>query len=329
MHFLADYGLFFAKVFTVVIAALILIAGVLAIARKDKAGGKNKLSVNKINERLHKLSETLHEAILDKKDFKALLKQEKLKEKAAKDKNRKRIFVLRFNGDIKASAVAALREEITSILQVATSNDEVMLRLESGGGLVTAYGLAASQLERLRKRNIPLTIAIDKIAASGGYMMACVANRILAAPFAVIGSIGVVAQLPNFHRLLKKNDIDFEQHTAGEYKRTLTIFGENTEKARLKFQEEIEEVHQLFKDFIQQNRPGINIQQVATGEHWLASKALALNLVDELITSDDYLLNASQQADLFEVRYQAKKSLAEKLGMSLHSIYSWFTERKF
>lgn len=331
MHLWEIYGLFLAKTFTLVFAILMLVAGVLALARKGKSAGKNKLTIKKMNERFEELTETLHSEILDKKAYKALVKQKKAadkKDKAnEKDAEIKRIFVLQFQGDIKASAVASLREEITALLQVATPKDEVVVRLESGGGLVTAYGLAASQLERLKKKNIPLTVIVDKIAASGGYMMACVANRILAAPFAVIGSIGVIAQIPNFHRLLKKQDIDFEQLTAGEYKRTITMFGENTEKARLKFQEEIEEIHQLFKDFIQYNRPAVDIQQVATGEHWLATKAREFNLIDELITSDDYLLNASQQAEVYELHYTTKKSLTEKLGVGMQSVYSWFNWR--
>ncbi len=329
MYFWASYGLFTAKIFTIVFAILILVVGILALTRKDKSASKNKLVIKKLNEKFSELTETFQAEILDKKSYKQYLKQKKATEKKnkASEADKKRIFVLQFQGDIKASAVASLREEITAILQVATPNDEVLVCLESGGGLVTAYGLAASQLERIKKHNIPLTVTIDKIAASGGYMMACVANRILAAPFAVIGSIGVVAQVPNFHRLLKKKEIDFEQLTAGEYKRTLTMFGENTEKARLKFQEEIEEVHQLFKNFIQQNRPFINIQQVATGEHWLATKAQELQLVDELTTSDDYLLNASQHAAIYEIHYTTKKSLAEKFGITIHNAYSWFNGR--
>jgi serine protease SohB len=329
MQFWATYGLFLAKTVTLVFAILILLAGILTITRKGKSGSKNKLTIKKINEKFADLAETLQAEILDKKAYKAHCKQKKAAEKNNKkqNENKKRVFVLQFHGDMRASAVASLREEITAILQVATAEDEVVIRLESAGGLVSAYGLAASQLERLRNKKIPLTITIDKIAASGGYMMACVANRILAAPFAIIGSIGVVAQVPNFHRLLKKNDIDFEQLTAGEYKRTLTMFGENTEKARMKFQEELEEVHQLFKNFIQQNRPLVNIQQIATGEHWLASKALELKLIDELITSDNYLLNASQQADIYEVSYTTKKSLSEKIGIAAQVVFNSLSGR--
>ena len=109
-----------------------------------------------------------------------------------------------------------------------------------------AYGLAASQMQRIRDKKLKLTVCVDKVAASGGYMMAVVADKIIAAPFAVLGSIGVLAQVPNFHRLLKKHDVDFEMLTAGKYKRTLTMFGENTDKGREKFQEDIEDTHVLF-----------------------------------------------------------------------------------
>jgi serine protease SohB len=234
---------------------------------------------------------------------------------------KRRVFVLNFQGDIKATAVNNLREEITALLQVATPQDEVVLRLESGGGMVAPYGLAASQLQRLKDKRIPLTVTIDKIAASGGYLMACVGDKILAAPFAIIGSIGVVAQLPNFHRFLKKRDIDFELLTAGEYKRTLTIFGENTVKAREKTQDDLEEIHHLFKAFIQANRKQVDMVEVATGAHWLAKDALALNLVDELITSDDYLsiLAGSDKAEIYECQYMTKKTVLEKLSSNVQS----------
>jgi len=320
MQFLAEYGLFLAKIISLVAAVLVVVAGVFAIARKGKMQDKNKLEVKNLSEKYKEFSEILNNETLNKKQLKQWLKEEKTKSKNA-DKSetaKKRIFVLDFQGDIKASAVNALREEITGILQVAKPTDEVVVCIESGGGMVSPYGLAASQLQRIKHQKIPLTVIIDKIAASGGYLMACVGDKILAAPFAIIGSIGVVAQIPNFHRLLKKHDVDFEMLTAGEYKRTLTIFGENTEKGREKMQEDLEEIHVLFKDFITQNRPQVNIQQVATGEHWLASKALEFKLVDELITSDDYLLKSSAHADIYQLNYTGKKSLAEKLSAAFY-----------
>ncbi len=224
--------------------------------------------------------------------------------------------MLDFHGDLQASATASLREEISAVLQVARSGDEAVLRLESEGGVVHGYGLAASQLRRIREAGVKLTVAVDKVAASGGYLMACVADRILAAPFAVVGSIGVVGQLPNFNRLLKKHEIDYELHTAGEHKRTLTLFGENTEAGREKFRETLEDAHALFKSFIQQNRPAVDVAQVATGDHWFGTRALALKLVDELKTSDDYLLERSKACDLYELRYKRHRGLVERLTAS-------------
>ncbi|CAN5321174.1 protease SohB [soil metagenome] len=311
MHFFAEYGLFLAKTITFVVAILIVMLGIIAIASRGKE--KEKIQIKKLNDKLQEVKEDLSQEVLSKAEFKKQMKVWKKTQKSEDKKERKRIFVLDFNGDVRASAVNNLREEITAILMVATPKDEVLVKLESAGGMVHSYGLAASQLERIKQKQIPLIAAVDKVAASGGYLMACVADTILAAPFAIIGSIGVIAQLPNFHRFLKKHDIDFEQVTAGAYKRTLTMFGENTEKGREKMRMEIEDIHHQFKEFIQQNRPSVDVEEVATGEHWLANRALALKLVDKLITSDDYLLNASQTADLYQIIYKHKKSLGEKI----------------
>jgi serine protease SohB len=230
---------------------------------------------------------------------------------------KKRLFILNFNGDIKANATDHLREEITTVLSLASKKDEVVLRLESPGGVVHGYGLAASQLSRIKNKGVPLTVCVDKVAASGGYMMACVADKVLAAPFAILGSIGVMAELPNFNRLLKKVDIDYDVYTAGEFKRTVTTFGENTEKGKAKFKEELQEVHTLFKEFIHENRPVVDIDAVATGEAWYGRHALERKLVDELLTSDEYITEQQKQADIFEVEYVAKKSLQEKLGFNM------------
>ena len=231
--------------------------------------------------------------------------------------DKKRVFVLKFNGNVSASAVTNMREEVTAILTQATANDEVVVKLESSGGMVHSYGLASSQLDRLRKQGIPITICVDKVAASGGYMMACVGDKILAAPFAVIGSIGVVAQLPNFHRLLKKNDVDFELLTAGEHKRTLTIFGENTEQGREKFIEDLQDTHQLFKSYVAERRPQININKVATGEVWFGTRALELALVDELMTSDEYLTHCAKESKVYEINYVQKKKLLNVWALPL------------
>jgi serine protease SohB len=316
MHYLADYGLFLAKILTLVVALLLLILGIAAAFSKNKDHSKGGLHIKKLNKKYDDMQDALHAEILPKKQYKIWHKETKKKDKEEdkSDTHKRRIFVLHFNGDIKASAVEQLRDEITAILCVATPRDEVVLNLESAGGIVHSYGLAASQLQRIKDHQIPLTIIIDKIAASGGYLMACVGHKILAAPFAIIGSIGVIAQLPNFHRLLEENNIDFEQITAGKFKRTLTLFGKNTEEAREKLKEEIEEIHYYFKSFIQHNRSIVDIEKISTGEHWIATKAIELKLIDGLSTSDEYLYTLSKIADIFEVSVRGKKSFMEKIS---------------
>lgn len=315
MDFLIEYGMFLAKLSTIALILIVIVAAIIFIAIRAK-GDHEHLTIKNINEKYETMSFMLNSQVLNKKAFKKYLKEQK-KEHKDKEKEsseeRKKIFVLNFVGDIKASTVSSLREEITAILTIADKKDEVVVLLESGGGTVHGYGLGASQLKRIRDKEIKLTAAVDKVAASGGYMMACVADKIIAAPFAIIGSIGVLAQIPNFHRLLKKMDIDFEQITAGDYKRTLTLFGKNTDKDREKFKEELEETHRLFKDFVKDSREQVDIDKIATGEHWYGKRAIELNLVDELITSDDYLTNSAKEADVFEVKYERKKPVSERL----------------
>ena len=319
------YALFLLKTVTLVLAFIIVAVTILALASRGKSKSKGKIVTHKLNRKFDAMKRAFNDVALSDKALKHLNKQEKKSAKSIETK--KRLFILNFNGDIKASQVEAFRQEITTILLVATPEDEVVVRLESPGGVVHGYGLAASQLQRIRDQKIPLTVIVDKIAASGGYMMACVADKILAAPFAIIGSIGVVMQLPNFNRLLDKNNIEFELLTAGEYKRTLTMFGKNTDKAREKVLEELEEVQVLFKDFISQHRPQVDINQVATGEHWFATKAIEYRLVDALQTSDDYLLKKSTDHDLYEITYKTKPSLAQKFGKGVHSLVDGFMTR--
>lgn len=300
MEFLGQYALFLLKCITLVIATLLTFAGIFSIARKEKPA----LSIQPLNKYYEELKNAMSKAIFDKKP-----------EKKKKEKNSQRpcLFVLEFHGDIKASQTEQLREEITALLAIARPEDEVLLKLDSPGGSVNGYGLAASQLQRIRDKKIPLTVCIDKIAASGGYLMACVANHIVAAPFAIIGSIGVVAQMPNFHRWLNKNHIDIELLTAGEYKRTLTMFGENTEKGRKKFQEDLEKIHLAFRNYVLANRQELPVDEVATGEHWLAKDAFDLRLVDNLATSDEILIQKMETFNAFKIELPVKPGLMNKL----------------
>ncbi|RDE67664.1 protease SohB [Aggregatibacter segnis] len=321
------YGVFILEVITLLLVVAAVVAMIIAMKQK-KAHLHGELVITDLSKEFEENSKILSNFHLSEEELKeaekAEKKAEKAKAKALKAQRKKgedteserkpSLYVLHFKGDISASETAALREEISAIVQVAKPNDEVLLCLESPGGVVHGYGLAASQLMRLKQHNIKLTVAVDKVAASGGYMMACVADKIVSAPFAIIGSIGVVAQIPNIHRLLKKHDVDVDVMTAGEYKRTVTMLGENTEKGKQKFQQELEETHQLFKQFVSQNRPHLDVEQVATGEHWFGQQALNLNLVDEIMTSDDLLLQAMKEKQLIGVKYVVKKSLLQKVG---------------
>ena len=323
MEFLIEYGLFLAKSVTILVAILVVIAVIVGASQRHRESEAGHIEVRNLNESLeaitHNLKSVVQNVELRKKEAKDEKKKAKAKQKDLKKEvkggheNRPRLFVLDFKGDVQASEVTGLREEITAILSIAEEADEVMVRLESPGGVVHGYGLAASQLQRVRNKSIPLTIAVDKVAASGGYMMACIANKIIAAPFALLGSIGVVAQIPNFHRLLQKNEIDVEVLTAGEYKRTLTLFGENTEKDREKFVSELEDVHRLFKEFVSSNRPVVNIDEVATGEAWFGIRALERDLVDELKTSDEYIIDQCADRDAFLVKYVLHKNKIDRL----------------
>jgi serine protease SohB len=318
VEFLVDYAGFLLRTLTLVVAIVVVLLVIAGVRQKGRSRSHGELQVQRLNEFYKSLRSRLQQSMLDKEQLKA---QRKSEAKAAKQEKKAgltkpRVFVLDFDGDIRASAVESLRHEVTALLTLATPADEVVLRLESGGGMVHGYGLAASQLARIRDAGVPLTVCVDKVAASGGYMMACIGNRILTAPFAILGSIGVVAQLPNVHRLLKKHDVDFEVLTAGEYKRTLTVFGENTEQGREKFQEDLDVTHALFKDFVARYRPQLDIDEVATGEVWLGQDALGRRLVDELKTSDQYLAERAANAELFQLHFAQRRSLHERLGMA-------------
>ncbi len=315
-EFLAAYGLFLAQLATFVVLVIVAIVLIAASRRRGRGEG---LVVEHLNRRYEEAADELKLAVEGKERFKksAKARSKELKRedkaRAKQESGKPRLFVLDFKGDLRASAAASLREEISAVLHVARPKDKVLLRLENSGGTVHEHGFAASQLLRLKKHGLELLVAVDKVAASGGYLMACVADRLIAAPFAIIGSIGVLAQLPNFHRLLEEKGIDFEQVTAGRYKRTLTLFGKNTDEGREKLKEEVEDVHELFKQQIREYRPQVDLDRVATGEHWYGIRALDLKLVDEIKTSDDFLLDAAKEHDLYHVVYKRRRGWQERV----------------
>jgi len=316
--FFAEYGMFLLKVATIVIAIIAVIAAAAVSSRKASEDG---LEVESINKKYRNLAGSLRQAVLNKADQKQAAKAEKKRaKKEEKDaSSRPRTFVIDFKGDLKASAVPSLREEVNAVLDVATEADNVIVRLENHGGVVHEHGLAASQLARIRDHGIDLTVCVDKVAASGGYLMACVASKIYAAPFAILGSIGVLAQIPNFNRMLDNHGVDFEQVTAGKYKRTVTMFGENTDEDRAKLKEDLEDVHSLFKAAVSRYRPDLDLDKVATGEHWYGTRALELGLADEIKTSDEVVAELIGERELFQVTYKVKQPLPKRLLANIDS----------
>ena len=311
MEFIAEYGLFLLKVATVVLGIVVIIAAAAAAGRK--AGSHEGLEVEDLNKKYQGLATTLKQAVMNKSEWKAESKSIKAQDKKKGHQKRPRTYVIDFKGDLKASAVPSLREEISAVLEVAGEADDVLLRLENYGGVVHEHGLAASQLARVREQGIPLVVCVDKVAASGGYLMACVASKVVVAPFAILGSIGVIAQLPNFNRFMDSHGVDFEQITAGKYKRNVTMFGKNTDEDRAKLKEELEDVHNLFKSAVSKYRPDLNLETVATGEHWYGTRALELGLADEIGTSDEILAQLVNDRDLYRVEYKIKKPFQKRL----------------
>jgi serine protease SohB len=318
MAFWLDIAAFLLKAL-IIVAALGGIAALIARLARPGEAKEQEIKVRSLDERYDDMRDAMDAALLDKKGRKALAKSRKREAKAAAKARQagepgKRIFVLAFKGDLRASAVNRLGGEIDAVLTVARpETDEVVLRLESPGGTVTGYGLAAAQIMRLRERKITVTASVDQVAASGGYMMACAADRIIAAPFAILGSIGVVAPIPNLHRLLKKNEIDFEEMTAGEFKRSVSVLGEITPAGREHFRGKLEDTHGAFKAHVARCRPNVDIARVANGDTWLAGEALALGLVDRLSTGDDFLFRAHGEARLFEVSTEVRKTLLQQV----------------
>ena len=323
--------MFLAKALTIIVSIGAVLSMIISASQKTNRGDDNgEIDILPLNIDFEKTKNKLRIATVEdseKKIERKKIKQESKNKNALNSKSKKRIYVVNFEGNIAASAVENLREEITAILSIANKKDEIIVRLESSGGMVHSYGLASSQLDRIKKAKLKLTICIDKVAASGGYMMACVGDKIIAAPFAIVGSIGVVAQMPNFNKLLKKHDIDFELLTAGEHKRTLTLFGKNTDKGREKFIEELNETHGLFKEYVAQRRPNIDINKIASGEIWFGSRARELSLVDEISTSDEYICSCFNSAKVFEIKFVRKQKLLQRIGGSVESSITRIAEK--
>lgn len=325
----ADYFLFVLKAVTLVLVIVFGVAAIIRASRSESDTTGGRLKVTRLNDKLRRRADAIRQEVFTKKAWKAHQKEEKARAKAEKGREQERVWVLAFSGDIQASQVASLREEVSAILQVAKPNEEVVLVLESPGGAVTGYGLAASQLVRLRDAGLRLTVCVDKVAASGGYMMACIGHKVIAAPFAIVGSIGVLAQVPNVHKLLKRHDVDVEVLTAGKHKAPLTLMGEKTEEGRQKFLEDLQAIHGRFKGLVGRYRPTLDLERVTEGDFWLAEDALELALIDEIDTSDSYLIRLIDGYELVKVTWKPRKNFESRLKRAFNSSTEGVLERLY
>lgn len=329
-----DFVFFMLSVVLIVFAIVFIISSFFSLLARAKQEvtklAKGKLEISKIGDDYKETKQTVLETLLDKKEYKKQLKEQKKLEKQNSPKEK--VFVINFKGDLHASQVENLRKEVSTILAVAKSEDEIIVRIDSPGGVVNGYGFAAAQLERIRQSGLNLTICIDQVAASGGYMMSAVGHKIISAPFAIVGSIGVIGQVPNIHELLQKNGINVEMHTSGEFKRTLTTMGENTDEGREKFKQDLANIHELFKKHILTYRPSLDMSKVGTGEYWFGKDALELGLVDKIQTYDDYLMDLlDKQHDVYEVSFVRKKDkgfLKSKLALVKKTLTNFLYARK-
>lgn len=321
-EWLMDFGMFVAQLLSLAVIVLLVVAVVAKV--RGSESGRARLHLEELNDVRRQRRRQMNLATSSPGDRKRWIKRFRKEDKAARKRGQgdgeatqQTVWVIDFHGDLRASGTERLAEEVSVILDAAAQGDEVVIRLESAGGLVHAYGLAAAELDRLRDASLTTTVCVDKVAASGGYLMACGADQLRAAPLAVLGSIGVVAQLPNVHRLLKRHDIDVEVLTAGRYKRTLTVFGENTEEGREKFLEELDNVHELFKKHVAERRPGLDIEAIATGETWFGSEAKERGLVDALGTSEAYLTERMGEARVISLKLVSRRKLGQRLGLAV------------
>jgi serine protease SohB len=280
-------------------------------------GNSDSVEITNLNKKYKKLTNLAKSVLMNKpkKKVKTILELED-------EISHHKVYYLTFKGDIMAKAVDQLSEEITVLLNIAKDGDEVVLNLESPGGVVHGYGLAAAQLDRIKKAKLKLTICVDKVAASGGYMMACVGDEIVAAPFAILGSIGVVMEYPNFYELLNKVGVKYQQLTAGQYKRTISPFLEPSKEGTEKAKDDLSRTHKLFKDHITAHRKNVDIEKVATGETWYGSECIANGLIDSINTSDEVIQGKMSRNTVFKIKYKEPKKPIKLISHLVSSVLS-------
>lgn len=220
------------------------------------------------------------------------------------------VFVIDYVGSMMASEVVYLTAKIDAIILKSNKDDEVVINITSPGGAVSGYGLVASQIKRLKTAGLKITATVDTVAASGGYMAAVVSDEIIAAPFAMVGSIGVVANVMIYEELLKNIGIQTNVYTSGDSKRTVVPSRVPNAEEEAKLEAQLEEIHSRFKDHVLSFRPDIDEDKVFTGQAFLAADAINFGLVDKIGTSDELLLNLYKDGHrLIEVQFIIEENI--------------------
>ncbi len=214
-----------------------------------------------------------------------------------------RLAVLRFQGlrDLNASGDQRLSEAIDEVLVNRDHFEEAVVIIDSPGGTTHGYGHAYALLERLSASGLKVTACIDRIGASGGYLMALPADRILAGPFAIVGSVGVVAGIPNVKRLLEEKGVSYRLFVAGDKKRVVHFADDDGPEVREYMDEKLAGIHTQFLQAVEKHRGDrVKLDEVRSGDHWSAEESVekGLGLVDELQTSAEYLLERNREVAL-------------------------------
>jgi protease-4 len=182
----------------------------------------------------------------------------------------------------------------------------VVLRINSPGGTVTASDMLYHELRVFKEqRKIPIVASIVDVGASGGYYVAAAADRIIAHPSSITGSVGVIMLTVNAQGLLQKIGVQTTAVTSGPKKDMGSPFRPMTDEERAIFQGVINSFYERFLLVVKDGRPNLTTEQIrklADGRIYAADQAKALGLVDDIGYLDDAIALAKKEAGLSEAR---------------------------
>lgn len=303
------------------IFALLLLAVMIAFALLGLLSRKNAQARGNKQAAAHNLTKVHPDLVYN---LRAALANQPARNKLsrARPASGKVTAVLRFEGDTMATGRQDFARMVDEVLHNKERIQRVIVVVNSPGGGVSVYGQMFAGMERMRNAGVDVTACVDTYAASGGYLMSVPAQRIIAAPFAMVGSIGVVSEFMNFNKLLRRLGVEPMTITAGELKRTVTPLSEVTEENKAAYKAQLEAIHRQFIAVVKKYRE-VDADRVCTGNHWTAAESveLKLNLVDGLATSQEYLFEANQTEDLVTISKLQNPYEKSVLGLARRFIH--------